>query len=168
MKYFTKYIIAKEQPKNGDKIMHPTIKGVIIEYNKLVNQSFYDLGWRKVNLYLCSKDIKVGDKVYPNYLVYEDGSEGRPEGYWMHLSAVTLYDFKVFAQVSPAATWVKEDQRFDEKDFKLVYKRFVPSNEGRSIIPIDQYTRLLEIKPEKAKEYSLMAQMKCKGCDTFK
>ena len=66
----------------------------------------------KVQLFLCSRDIQVGDKVldedYCEWIVVESDLK--------NLNPLT----KVIGQISPQATWVKAGDEFDEDEVRLM------------------------------------------------
>lgn len=63
-KYFTKYLPVEGEPKEGDITL---LAGEIAPYNKIVpiglKAANSQLKYQKVKLFLCSRDIQVGDKV---------------------------------------------------------------------------------------------------------
>lgn len=113
--YFAKYLPVEGEIKVGDWVIHPGNPPSPITRS---NISLVCSECRKAQLFLCSRDIQVGDIVWPKYLVFEDGSEGRPEGNWMHLSAITSGSFKVIGVMSSFATYVKEGDEFDQHEIQ--------------------------------------------------
>jgi hypothetical protein len=121
MKYFTKYLPVEGEIKEGD-MYHNGIG---------VGPAYKNENWKgqKVKLFLCSRDIQVGDKVrgeYPSTLGFDveclrtddsivphwavKGQDGK-EYYYAKQDS-----FKVIGEVSPDATWVKEGDEFEQLD----------------------------------------------------
>jgi hypothetical protein len=83
-----------------------------------------------VTLFLCSRDIQVGDKVtyMDNYHgVVEITNEPKalyqittPEGIHYIYKKDSVWVFKVIGEISSAARWIKEGDEFDE--YQLLYK----------------------------------------------
>ena len=133
MKYFAKYI----PDKNGNFIL---IKRAIgsgifpIKRDKIIvipNELEYLLKdfetSERFKLCLCSKDIRVGDKVRMEtgeelITYYKEGcgdtlyTKGKYE-----LEVFIDRDFKVIGEISPGATWVKEGMEFSEDDIQHVF-----------------------------------------------
>lgn len=107
MKYFTKYLPVEGEIKEGDYYLNngtPTKRTEGTEDKSYLNQ-------QKVKLFLCSRDIQVGDTVhYPlnNYIPVQ----------WLG-GNLTGHEFKVIGEISPNAIWVKEGDEFDEDQIKL-------------------------------------------------
>ena len=95
-----------------------------------VGYNIFEKDVKKVKLFLCSRDIAVGDSVWSNF----DGgslSEGkylRKEDVYMYFKnpkgeEIMLHEdeckdwfFKAIGEISPEATWVKEGTEFDDSD----------------------------------------------------
>lgn len=123
MKYFAKYLPVEGGIKEGDYV---DIGSQVIIYSTKWQKTISKYNPKKVKLFLCSRDIQVGDTVWngrKGLLVFEDESEGRPEGNWMHLSAITIHDFKSIGEISPDATWVKEGDEFSKEEIIIVLGR---------------------------------------------
>lgn len=68
--------------------------------------------FRKVKLFLCSRDIQVGDEV-------RLGNMGNTHGIAdEHNYLKNLGAFKVIGEISQEATWVKEGDEFDEEQIR--------------------------------------------------
>lgn len=99
--YFAKYIPVEGEIKDGDLYINPKMKNRIILPRAYGNDDSSYVGFQKVKLFLCSRDInwtedlKESGKVH----IHHDGSEP---------------PFKVVGKVSPEATWVKEGDEFEE------------------------------------------------------
>lgn len=119
MKYFTKYLPVEGEIRKGDKVIHNGNIVTVIkkegEGSTWLTNGFpkYGSGLKKVKLFLCSKDIQVGDTVrFPDTLketiVKED---------LLPLSSFRVYGyFKVVGEISPDANWVTEGMEFDDND----------------------------------------------------
>ena len=88
--------------------------------------------FRKLKLFLCSRDIKLGDVYYtddPNWdnktllrHTNVDIEQGTPK---MELS------YKVIGEISPDATWVKEGDEFDNDElFMIIYYIYGETGSG--------------------------------------
>lgn len=135
--YFTKYIPVEGEIKEGDIFVFqdndpPEIfkcSGLTDDTHlKVASDNEWGYGdWakcysRKVKLFLCSKDIQVGDRVRrdgmigegilqkPNYVQYEEVGVLDP----------SIEFFKVIGEVSPnALTFVKEGDEFTEDQISI-------------------------------------------------
>jgi hypothetical protein len=126
MKYFAKYLSVEGEIKKGDKIQYHGIDGSfrpnIIEVKNEEHARYAeDRLWKKVKLFLCSRDVQVGDKFdqlpYGNGKAYEckeilgtflKDDEGK--------NRVAQFCYKVIGEISPDATWVKEGDEFDKDE----------------------------------------------------
>lgn len=116
--YYCKYLPVEGEPKEGDITL---LAGEVAPYNKIVpiglKAANSQLKYQKVKLFLCSRDVKIGDKLYPL-----EGAEDQNEGAEMTcLQDVAVFKrnkaFKVIGEISPDAKWVKEGDEFDLTDF---------------------------------------------------
>lgn len=132
-KYFAKYLPVEGEIKEGDywigdgisipkqatrleeKASEAAQKAFGIKYRK----DFLKLkNAKKVKLFLCSKDIQVGDKFFDERFL---GEEFEVESE-CHLHKLTDGKrFKIIGEISPNATWVKEGDEFDEEDIFMTY-----------------------------------------------
>ena len=123
-KYFAKdLLIPKRIIQEGDLIEHSTT------HNRMIATKDMGLGfltinteWQAVKLFLCSRDIQVGDIVQTEgieerevkfiakdgTLFFTNGDDCNPE-----------FCFKVIGEISLEATWVKEGDEFDEDDWRI-------------------------------------------------
>lgn len=133
-KYFAKYLpeegeIKFKDLKFGLKVATPSEYGrgyianhnhtedsVMVIYN-MEEEGYYKLSELKLlKLFLCSRDIQVGDKVRHTV----SGEEVLWTDMDTEFRSVEMY-FKVIGEISPdALSYVKEGDEFDEKDVKLV------------------------------------------------
>lgn len=157
-KYFAKFLPVEGEPKEiGDyyEIEKGSV-GVILEktskpfrfrtrgltgYFKDKEAPDNILSQKKMKLFLCSKDIEVGDEIYlPNFLMemYSDESFDKVEvtsinektevyhfqvkssfGGMLH-SGVYKYDnpYKIVGEISTEVIWIKEYDKFGQEDIK--------------------------------------------------
>lgn len=120
MKYFTKYLPVEGEINNNDTVQNE--HGVGPYYEGEVKE-----GLKKVQLFLCSRDIQTGDilkECLPNgieqkvhhfeavlpYGVYVFEPWPSENEKWIHANKA----FKVVGEVSPGAVWITEGMEFDE------------------------------------------------------
>lgn len=129
--YFTKYLPVEGEIKEGQT-------GISI--NNATYTHFNHLGknyGKPAKLFLCSRDIQVGDNVFykEEQTKFEkiDHDEGYPE--WVFSNSQTYHaptngkiwdkeipPFKVIGEISPEAlTYVKKGDEFDEESIKRIY-----------------------------------------------
>ena len=145
-KYFAKYLPLKNKIiQDGDLIMHPTTGNRMIATKDMgLGYLTVNTDWVAIKLFLCSRDIQVGDKVktcqtkddyyrdnpiltsYPaeGIVVSEDTKYVWNIKYTTNEGEYVLpipknYCIKVIGEVSPDATWVKEGDEFDEDEVEL-------------------------------------------------
>jgi hypothetical protein len=119
-KYFAKYLPVEGEIKEGDIVdvavySNPIVQGFSIERRPYKNGDRLADN-KKYKLFICSRDVQVGDKVY-----YND-SRVTPH-IWSNrneLSDKDLNPYKVIGEKSPDAIWVKEGDEFDEEDLRAV------------------------------------------------
>jgi hypothetical protein len=111
MKYFAKYLPVEGEVTPGDYYFQPYQEGQIGIANKDDYMEGAYMEDTKAKLFLCSRDIHVGDEFFYT-----------PSQTWVKLTdsyrEPTPDDFKRIGEVSPNATWVKEGDEFDDKDWK--------------------------------------------------
>lgn len=194
-KYFIKYLPVEGEIKEGDIVMHPH-HGLL----RLVKYSSKFLCWdceipylnnedlsfpavdkvQKVKLFLCSRDIKIGDKVkidvmlngvYNDYeFVKEDTEDGVKcqtfdgVGMYFHYPEHEEEEniFKVIGEISSDTTWVKEGDEFDENEVELWEKL---KNHKWTLEDVKKYEGLMGkiINPEKY----FNIKIKCPTCSHF-
>jgi hypothetical protein len=131
--YFANWLPVEGEIKIGDKYIntvfkltppyrkggscyagHVTCGNYLVETRKENQTGTFTFSGRdkykkRVKLFLCSRDIKVGDK----YLTAPDYSKERT-------CEDTSYSFdnclKIIGEISPEATWVKDGDEFDENE----------------------------------------------------
>lgn len=122
MKYFAKYLPVEGESNHwqwfnniqnkGWVDISPSDMDAIIAHGLKPEPQF-----RKVQLFLCSRDIQVGDEYYnesfeftkyPNKSIAGQSSEfvGYNDSY------------KIIGPISPQAVWVKEDDEFEEGEVR--------------------------------------------------
>ncbi len=138
MKYFSKYLPVEGEINEGDKFLDHTdnlIKDAHIpEFYNNPHVPYFD-GYKKVKLFLCSRDIQKTDKEI--YVHKPDGSESTKVELidiisdkentavmfkWGEQTPGTLIQntFKVIGEISPEATWAKEGNEFNECEIKKI------------------------------------------------
>lgn len=107
--YFAKYLAIDGEIRPGDK----SIKDGVTYHHH--NVSFYGIekGHQKIKLFLCSRDIQVGDNYQsPKRFGSKEYIDAYCDGDFFPGS------FKVFGEISTEATWVKEGDEFDESQVR--------------------------------------------------
>lgn len=165
MKYFAKYLPVKGEVQDGDSFIDKrapdlriapgvAMKCIIGIEGEAVNHA------QKVGLFLCSRDIQIGDKVkwFDNTNDPEDIVLDESKYAWWTDHGVDNKDrfFKVIGEISPGAVWIKEGDEFEEDAIRILestllwsqekidscssttynvtrsnYRRFISSLEGR-------------------------------------
>ena len=77
----------------------------------------------KVELFLCCRDIQVGDTIYTGDS-YLNGITITKEVFQTYTSikGLTNPHFKVIGKISKKAIWVKENDEFDEEELRVPYR----------------------------------------------
>jgi hypothetical protein len=111
-KYFAKYLSVEGEIKEGDPVQIDG--GQVILYSSKWQNTFRKFNRKKVKLFLCSRDIQVGDKV-----TFNDGTTSEvPKDYPLYILREGSACTKVIGEISSNASWVKEGDEFDEEDIK--------------------------------------------------
>lgn len=130
MKDFTKYLPIEGEIKQGDKYIRKNAP----QWGVSIACACPDqILWRKVQLFLCSRDIQVGDKVWdtlnekfcevttPFVALHTSDGENVPCWY-LKTEPVTFHEarflIKVIGPISPETTWVKEGDEFREDQWR--------------------------------------------------
>lgn len=123
MKYFAKYLPVEGEIKIGDKFFNKDNNQIQTADDDQVQEGVEYWGenlYRKAKLFLCSKDIQVGDSVkwIHDLSQPEDKVLDETLYHWWTDHGVDKKDrfFKVLGEISPNATWVVENQEFDEEE----------------------------------------------------
>ena len=148
MKYFTKYLPLEGEINLEDsyllRVDSSIQKGDFILKNDGSTRSKLDMLCKgsilKVKLFLCSRDIQVGDKIWHTSLKEQDICEdiveeaihikSDREG---HYSSMNQW-FKVLGEISSGAIWVKEGDEFEEDQIRITSARFSHSDPRRGDI----------------------------------
>lgn len=100
-KYLAKYLPVKEEIKKGDSYyFKDEPDNILVRTGDRTVSSM-----QKVKLFLCSRDIQVGDTF--------QSFSGMCELQWDGKFQLHPEDYKIIGEISPAATWVKEGDEFD-------------------------------------------------------
>lgn len=84
----------------------------------------------KNKMFLCSRDIQIGDKDIHTGIMQDYGEEIVKEVKFQHqldfmhcVSEVNETElFKIIGEISPGAIWVKEGDEFDEREVEQRYR----------------------------------------------
>lgn len=121
-KYFVKYLPVEGEINDGDY----WIRNGIVS-NEIVAHGICDC--KRVKLFLCSRDIQVGDECYhTKYLnlgkwaLKEGGIQDCVD--WHGENVDESHLFKVLGEISPEAIWVKEGDEFEEDDIQQATKLY--------------------------------------------
>lgn len=131
MKYFTQYLPVDEEIEQGDTYFNGKIelRDTSISKDKILvadipesysnpHVGYYD-GFKKVEIFLCSTDIRIGDKYqYFNMGKIWDDIATEDIIFLLLNPAPPFKPYKVLGEKSPAATWVTADMEFEESDIK--------------------------------------------------
>lgn len=119
-KYFTKYIPVEGEMQVGD-IVHDTNIDDYYPYGMYLDAGIeIKKGLRRVKLFLCSRDIQVGDNVKyqgEDWEVPITVSDHIRLIKWIKGGDETI--FKVIGEISPDNVWVTEGMEFDEDQIQL-------------------------------------------------
>jgi hypothetical protein len=132
MKYFAKYLPVEREIKEGYCI--DTKNNKIVYYNGDYGEKRPDY-LKPTKLFLCSRDIQVGDKVWAedtskhNLKLNDFGIVLSLEFGGIKVRPQTLSQeyirygkdevIKVIGEISSKAIWVKENDEFDENEIKI-------------------------------------------------
>lgn len=163
--YFTKYLPIEGEIKEGSKVKH---NGNIVTALKKEGEGDtwktnglpkYGSNLELVKLFLCSRDIQVGDNCIDgegDTVIIIDNKEESKDGFQIRLEdSYALGCFKVIGEVSPEATWVTEGMEFDRNDFQMIWS----NGRHRKRCKYDLIDA--EIEP------ILIAEFKCPTCKQF-
>jgi len=113
---FAKYLPVEGEIKEGE--LYQDMDGNIWEHKR--DLCFTPVG-QKVKLFLCSRDIQVGEifnegnHTYNAICTSRDGRGIYSEGKWEEDYHDPADCYKVIGEISPEATWVKEGDEFYEE-----------------------------------------------------
>lgn len=142
-KYFAKYLPVEEEIKKEDYALNPSNRK-IVRVNAACLKNLVTPEWKKVKLFLCSRDVQVGDKCWTTVGgCYDTFQEGYDKQYW----------FKVIGEISPDAIWVKEGDEFDEDE--ILQKSETIMMEERLWLYNEEDNSSIELTLEEALEMNL-------------
>lgn len=162
--YFAKYLPVEGEVKPADasidnegNIVENTIKEWLAMRN-LINL-------RKVKLFLCSRDIQVGDKFFHPH-DFTNAFIAREDTIDWHSAIGT---FKAIGEISPEATWVKEGDEFDEEEVRRKFPGtplpfFFSLERWKDILKETEYLGTKEAHEKSVYPY---IYMKCPTCGHF-
>jgi hypothetical protein len=113
-KYFAKYLPVGGEIKEGNT----SLKNGIRFFHHRVSQSDTFEGHQKVKLFLCSRDIQVGDEMTPIF----GGNTFTVTEKSLIAIITSETSAKVIGEISPGATWVKEGDEFERNDFRVLWQ----------------------------------------------
>lgn len=141
-KYFAKYLPVE----GGFKRVVKNDQGIPIDYHQ------------EVKLFLCSRDIQVGDKIWDKIgeIYIEVNNKKALELYYKYNNGNWI---KVIGPISPQALWVKEGDKFDENQLAYSSKEIECGP-----FELSQFTRQ-ECSFLETEELEIL--VKCPTCKTF-
>lgn len=131
--YFAKYLPVEGEINIGDKYF--TKQGKLHSLGIKPNSEMLnpEESLAKAKLFLCSRDIQIGDKVklqlIPNKTKWLDGKVIeiptdtvliKLKNDFIIITNPDSWCFKVIGEISPEATWVKEGDEFDESVVQIM------------------------------------------------
>ena len=142
--FFAKYLPIEGEIKKDDNALNPSNKKVV-RVNAACLKNLVTPEWKKVKLFLCSRDISIGDKVRRpsgfserpdleftvNSIGERDGKKLYKEGDEnYHTKGTEENTYKVIGEISPDAIWVTEGMEFDDDELlkTIIYKCREPEN----------------------------------------
>lgn len=157
-KYFTKYLPVDGDIKVGDKIRsessskHAVTVTTIdedgdyvtdeLDFHEYMDRSYFVVRKNKAvkidnKLFLCSKNIQVGDNAFYNigYKTEPKSIEDECDLDFIHRSD----GYKVIGEISPdALSYVKEGQEYDESEVGILYN-FIGEDSENTLYSIDVF-----------------------------
>lgn len=149
-KYFTKLIAVEGKIFEGDIVMGTN--GVCVIWGNESRHGLQYYGWeesiqylktpRKAKLFLCSRDIQVGDMSNLGEIYRIEGDDvsvwDKTDG--MSLLATRKECFKPIREISPDATWVTENQELDESEVGILYN-FVGEDSDDELFTLEEFPK---------------------------
>jgi hypothetical protein len=146
--YFCKYLPINDEIKevNGTKIINLNNNKVFTylsnswrssSHATSIEKSYLNSGaYKLLKLFLCSRNIQIGDKLkrwdgdseelieleFSNHTWLKMYPEKTKEDYIEYLKKANTNCFKVIGEISPDATWIKENDEFDLEELCFTYK----------------------------------------------
>ena len=142
-KYFAKHLPVEGGILPNEDFVHKLMPGVLHTNKDLTPINHQD--YQKVKLFLCSRDIQVGDRfrfqgtvanLSQEYLAISNDEES--DDYKINIGVTGRYDFKVIGEISPDAKWVKEGMEFNEEEVCGIYPQ---SYEDDTLVPINEFEK---------------------------
>ncbi len=146
--YFTKYLPIEGEIKVGNRVQLKDDGSIITTTIDMPNY----LAYQKVKLFLCSRDMQVGDK-----MCQSDGS-GNETCFDSQIDKKAGF-MKVIGEISPAAIWVKEGDEFKEDQIQ----KCILYNDDKPVLPVHWAQSLIQDYCE----FRVAYQIKCPTCSTF-
>lgn len=192
-KYFSKYLPVLGEIKEGD--IFEVEKGTYSKLISMINNTCkclcihgFKVGQeytchavnlqKKFKLFLCSRDIQIGDKVQryfkdklcnPTEVLDMQGDKIKMDGG----SFTSIWDdkslfFKVIGEISREATWIKEGDEFDEDEIKRTYsERYYDPEEEEAYWDTCQLKGTdPDPKPKDSWHFNPI-KIKCSNCKSF-
>ena len=166
-KYFAKYLRVEGEITDAGvaykskKYPHLEAKFSTSPWNKKV-MDFYEI--EKVKLFLCSRDIQVGDKVFEVYS--DDGTLSSPYEWTLDIhenNSKYIEEgnvvFKVIGEIYPEVTFVKEGDEFSDDEVGFIY--YPGEDMDTEVLSIDERNK------HKSKKYINEITIKCKHCGKY-
>lgn len=169
MKYFTKYLPVTGEVKEGDTFFFknstlPHIKNSLLEIKYPLSRD--DDPKILVKLFLCSRDIQIGDKFDQlpgiNGITYECKEKTEEfiidnEGKSRTINSC----FKIIGKISSGAKWVKEGDIFEETSLTASFYKF---NDNK---PLFNFRPMYYKSFENNETGYIVIRVKCSQCNTF-
>ena len=182
-KYFAKYLPVEGEIKEGDYWTKEGRKSFskIFDIDKKISSPLKEkypgiktkgdylkvTGAKLGKLFLCSRDIQVGDEYYneqfeftkyPNKSIADSSTEMVGEN----------GSYKVIGEISPDAIWVKEGDEFDEDELEPVLFYSKHPDESIYMDTISNIEEWKKLNPDNKKNrYIPMIEIKCPTCKNY-
>jgi len=154
--FFAKYLPIEGEIKKDDNALNPSNKKVV-RVNAACLKNLVTPEWKKVKLFLCSRDIQASDKVSATGRVFQELNK---EDYDTEIIKSGEHGFfKIIGEISKNAIWVTEGMEFDEGELSkvLYYTDREPENHVPiDVCPIEGYTLSKTV-----------FRIKCPTCKTY-
>jgi hypothetical protein len=187
-KYFVKYLPVKGEIKEAEvkdtwlitpkglatfelrvhkDINTPTNK--IRVHNGKTYVDFLETELKIAKLFLCSKDIQVGDKVMSDFIrwkIVKNLHEALNKNQISLQEAKAKNFFKVIGEISPKAIWIKEGDEFDDMDWAQ-FLTYWDMDENGECNPKELDEEELEWKIDYGYQYEPYIRVKCSQCEIY-
>lgn len=138
--YFAKYLPVEGEIKPLDYILDVKLNTIVklsaqATTHKVPQINTLKEDYKKVKLFLCDRDIQEGDEIFDGERFGTASTvEKNEDGYITYVSikytptqehgwTVPLNEaLRVRGEISPDATWVKQDDEFEEAEVKFIAK----------------------------------------------